>query len=75
MIHDRKRNVAHTALKIEWSGGRHVSIESIAMILEEALNKEFCVFIKDFMTEYSASSKVEAAISKHLADEEEGKQW
>ena len=30
---------------------------------------------KGFMTEYSASSKVEAAISKHLADEEEGKQW
>lgn len=42
---------------------------------KEALNGAICVFTKGFMTEYSASSKVEAAISKHLADEEEGKQW
>ncbi len=38
-------------------------------------NGTITVFTKGFMTEYSASSKVEAAISKHLADEEEGKQW
>ena len=38
-------------------------------------NGAISVFTIGFMTEYSASSKVEAAISKHLADEEEGKQW
>lgn len=72
MVDDGKRNGTHTALKEERPGGRHMQSTNMQ---NKTRNGTITVFTKGFMTEYSASSKVEAAISKHLADEEEGKQW